>query len=124
MKEQLKKLLKVKTIITLMVVVVYCYLAVTKAVPVDQYTTAVMMILTYFFNKDNVDKYTVFKTHNGYFEYCLSNEHNGFTVLFSNNYNLHEHSIKGTLIYDGKSCNSKVDSVILNKPSLYIIKTK
>lgn len=75
-------------------------------------------------DKDNVDKYTVFKTHNGYFEYCLSNEHNGFTVLFSNNYNLHEHSIKGTLIYDGKSCNSKVDSVILNKPSLYIIKTK
>ena len=57
MKEQLKKLLKVKTIITLMVVVVYCYLAVTKAVPVDQYTTAVMMILTYFFNKDTVDKY-------------------------------------------------------------------
>ena len=56
MKEQLKKLLKVKTIITLMVVVVYCYLVVTKAVPVDQYTTAVMMILTYFFNKDNVDK--------------------------------------------------------------------
>jgi len=56
MKEQLKKLLKVKTIITLMVVIVYCYLAVTKAVPVDQYTTAVMMILTYFFNKDHVDK--------------------------------------------------------------------
>ena len=56
MKEQLKKLLKVKTIITLLVVIVYCYLAVIKAVPVDQYTTAVMMILTYFFNKDHVDK--------------------------------------------------------------------
>ena len=54
--EELKKLLKVKTIITLLVVVVYCFLAVIKAVPVDQFSTAVMMILTYFFNKDNVDK--------------------------------------------------------------------
>lgn len=54
--EELKKLIKVKTIITLLVVIVYCILAVTKVVPVDQFTTAVMMILTYFFNKDNADK--------------------------------------------------------------------
>ena len=52
MKEKITNLLKVKTIITLMVLMVFCILALKRVVPVEQFVSVVMMIITYFFNKD------------------------------------------------------------------------
>jgi hypothetical protein len=56
MKENLTKLLKVKTIITLLITFLFCYLSIKGVLPVDTITMVIGMVFTYYFNKDNVDK--------------------------------------------------------------------
>jgi hypothetical protein len=54
--EELKKLLKVKTIITLLITFLFCYLSIKGVLPVDTITMVIGMVFTYYFNKDKVDK--------------------------------------------------------------------
>ena len=54
--EELKKLLKLKSIITLLVTMLFCYLSVKGILPVDTITMVIGMVFTYYFNKDSVDK--------------------------------------------------------------------
>ena len=51
MKDQLAKLIDVKTIVTFVVTAVLAYLAVTKVLAVDQFMIIAVMIFTYFFSK-------------------------------------------------------------------------
>ena len=58
MKNNLTNLLKVKTIITLMITIIFCYLAVVDKMPIETTTMVIGMVFTYYFNKKEDD-------HNG-----------------------------------------------------------
>jgi hypothetical protein len=55
MKDALIKLLKVKSIITLISFVAFVYLSVTGKISSDNFMLILGMIATYFFNKDKKD---------------------------------------------------------------------
>lgn len=60
MKEMISKslvsLLKVKSIITLLTFAAFFYLSVSGRIDSDNFMLVVGMIVTYFFNKDQIDK--------------------------------------------------------------------
>lgn len=56
MKNALINLLKVKTLITLAITIVFCYLAIIGKLPVETTTMVIGMVFTYYFNKKDVDK--------------------------------------------------------------------
>lgn len=56
MKQALINLLKVKTIITLAITVVFVYLAVTSKLPIETTTMVIGMVFTYYFNKKDNSK--------------------------------------------------------------------
>ena len=49
MKERLSKLFTVKSIVTLMLTVVFCYLAVIKVIPYDTFMTVFSVIIAFYF---------------------------------------------------------------------------
>lgn len=51
--ENLKNLLKVKTIITLSITGLFIYLSINEKIPVDTITLIIVMVFTYYFNKDD-----------------------------------------------------------------------
>lgn len=55
MKEKLEKLIDVKSITTLMVMAVFCGLAIKGVIPSDAFTNIVIMICTYFFTKKSTE---------------------------------------------------------------------
>lgn len=52
MKKALVDLIKVKTIITLAITIVFCYLSISKEMPIETTTMVIGMVFTYYFNKD------------------------------------------------------------------------
>lgn len=54
--ESLIKLLKVKSIITILTFVAFFYLSITDKIGRDNFMLIMGMIATYFFNKDNKEK--------------------------------------------------------------------
>lgn len=54
--EAIIRFIKVKTLINLVVIGTYCYLAIRNTIPIEQFATVVMIVITYFFNKDINDK--------------------------------------------------------------------
>lgn len=56
MKNALINLLKVKTLITLAITIVFCYLAIVGKLPIETTTMVIGMVFTYYFNKKDVDK--------------------------------------------------------------------
>ena len=52
MKDKLVELLKVKSIVTLMIISVLCYLAVIDKIEPKEYMLIVSMIITYYFAKE------------------------------------------------------------------------
>lgn len=51
MKENLTKLIKVKTIVTLLLVVVFCFLSLTGSVPVEEFNKILTIIIVFYFAK-------------------------------------------------------------------------
>jgi hypothetical protein len=56
MKNNLTNLLKVKTIITLMITIIFCYLSVVGKMPIETTTMVIGMVFTYYFNKDKKEE--------------------------------------------------------------------
>lgn len=56
MKNALINLLKVKTLITLAITIVFCYLTIIGKLPIETTTMVIGMVFTYYFNKKDVDK--------------------------------------------------------------------
>lgn len=56
MKEQLSKLIDVKTVVTFAVTAVLVYLAVTGKLTTEQFMIIATMIFTYFFSKPTTDQ--------------------------------------------------------------------
>ena len=52
MKKALIDLIKVKTIITLAIMYVFCKLALNTTLPIETTTMVIGMVITYYFNKD------------------------------------------------------------------------
>lgn len=49
----MKEIIKVKSIITLLTTLVFCYLAITGKVDSEQFMMILAMVFTYYFNKDS-----------------------------------------------------------------------
>lgn len=49
MKEQLAKLIKVKSIVTILLCVVYCYLCITGYIAADQFMTVFTVVIAFYF---------------------------------------------------------------------------
>lgn len=49
----MKELIKVKSIITLLTTIVFCYLAVIGKIDSEQFMLILAMVFTYYFNKDS-----------------------------------------------------------------------
>lgn len=60
--KELKALLKVKTIITLLVFGVFSYLSIVGKIEAKDFMLILGMVATYYFNKDNKEAPTVEKT--------------------------------------------------------------
>jgi len=56
MKEAIIKLLKIKSLITIAVMIVFVYLALTNALEIVQTMTIITMVLTYYFTKPEKNK--------------------------------------------------------------------
>ena len=56
MKNNLTNLLKVKTIITLMITIIFCYLEVVNKIPNKNTKMVIDMVFTYYFNKDKKEE--------------------------------------------------------------------
>lgn len=56
MKEKLSKLINVKTIITIMVMIVFCYLSWVGKVPVEQFMLVTMSIIGFYFGTQHEKK--------------------------------------------------------------------
>ena len=56
MKEALIKLLKVKSLITIAVIAVFCYLAVIDRIPSELTASVITAIITYYFTKKEDEK--------------------------------------------------------------------
>lgn len=52
MSKEIKNLLKVKSIITLVITGIFAYLSITGDLPVETTTMVIGMVFTYYFNKD------------------------------------------------------------------------
>jgi len=55
MKEAIIRLLKVKTLITLAITILFVILSIKGILPVDTISMIIAMVFTYYFNKDNKD---------------------------------------------------------------------
>lgn len=59
MKERLNKLLTVKSIVTLLLTLVFCYLSIIKVIPYDTFMTVFSVIIAFYFGtqheKNNTD---------------------------------------------------------------------
>ena len=59
MKEKLLKLLTVKSIVTILLTLVFCYLSVTRVIPYDTFMTVFSVIIAFYFGtqyeKHNTD---------------------------------------------------------------------
>jgi len=55
MKENLTKLIKVKTIVTLLLVIVFCILSVCGTVPVNEFLKILTIIIVFYFAKKGSD---------------------------------------------------------------------
>ncbi len=55
MKEAIIRLLKVKTLITLAITILFVILSIKGVLPVDTISMIIAMVFTYYFNKDNKD---------------------------------------------------------------------
>jgi len=51
----MKELLKIKSIITLMVTIVFSYLSIVGKINSNEFMLILAMVFTYYFNKDNKD---------------------------------------------------------------------
>ena len=49
MKEKLSKLVTVKSIVTIMLTIVFCYLSVVKVIPYDTFMTVFSVIIAFYF---------------------------------------------------------------------------
>ena len=49
MKEKLAKLLAVKSIVTIMLTVVFCYSSITKYIPYDTFMTVFSVVIAFYF---------------------------------------------------------------------------
>lgn len=49
MKERLSKLLSVKSLVTLSLTVVFCYLSIVKVIPYDTFMTVFSVIIAFYF---------------------------------------------------------------------------
>lgn len=49
MKERLSKLLTVKSIVTILLTVVFCYLSIIKAIPYDTFMTVFSVVIAFYF---------------------------------------------------------------------------
>ena len=49
MKERLSKLLSVKSIVTILLTVVFCYLSIIKVIPYDTFMTVFSVIIAFYF---------------------------------------------------------------------------
>lgn len=49
MKERLSKLLSVKSLVTLSLTVVFCYLSINKVIPYDTFMTVFSVIIAFYF---------------------------------------------------------------------------
>lgn len=49
MKERLNKLLTVKSIVTVLLTLVFCYLSVIKAIPYDTFMTVFSVVIAFYF---------------------------------------------------------------------------
>ena len=54
MKNALINLLKVKTLITLMITIIFCYLSIIGEMPIETTTMVIGMVFTYYFNKEYI----------------------------------------------------------------------
>jgi len=52
MKEKLAKLIDVKTIVTIMLASVFCYLAIIKVISGSEFAVTFTMVIMFYFNKD------------------------------------------------------------------------
>ena len=59
MKKALVDLIKVKTIITLAITIVFCYLSISKELPIETTTMVIGMVFTFYFNKDKNTNYYI-----------------------------------------------------------------
>lgn len=49
MKERLNKLLSVKSIVTILLTIVFCYLSIVKVIPYDTFMTVFSVIIAFYF---------------------------------------------------------------------------
>lgn len=56
MKERLSNLLSIKSIVTIALTFVFCYLSVTKAIPQSQFMTIFTMIVSFYFGTQSEKK--------------------------------------------------------------------
>ena len=49
MKERLNKLLSVKSIVTILLTIVFCYLSIIKVIPYDTFMTVFSVIIAFYF---------------------------------------------------------------------------
>ena len=49
MKERLTKLLTIKSIVTLLLTLVFCYLSIIKAIPVEIFMTVFTVVISFYF---------------------------------------------------------------------------
>lgn len=50
MKEKITKLINVKTIVTILLTLVFCYLSITKVIPHDTFMTVFSVIIAFYFS--------------------------------------------------------------------------
>lgn len=49
MKERLSKLLTVKSIVTILITLVFCYLSIIKVIPYDTFMTVFSVVIAFYF---------------------------------------------------------------------------
>lgn len=49
MKEKITKLINVKSIVTILLTLVFCYLSITKVIPYDTFMTVFSVIIAFYF---------------------------------------------------------------------------
>lgn len=73
--------------------------------------------------KEQVSNHLVFlEDENNYFNYYLSDKLDKYYIFITNNYESHSININGTLIFDGRKTLKEIETLVVNKPGVYIIK--
>lgn len=49
MKERLNKLLTIKSIVTILLTIVFCYLSITRVVPVELFLSVFTVVISFYF---------------------------------------------------------------------------